>query len=51
MPWDNDRKKNIWSDMKLKTISRAFLNGSALKVVVEFGLEITSLFKCKYLTV
>lgn len=28
-----------WSDMELKTISRAFLNGSALEVVVEFGLD------------
>ena len=28
-----------WSDIELKTISRAFLNGSGLEVVVEFGLD------------
>ena len=28
-----------WSDIELKTISRAFLNGSSLEVVVEFGLD------------
>ena len=46
--------------MKLKMTSRAFLNGSAFEVVVEFGLDypragnymkITILFKCKNVTV
>ena len=41
MPWDYDRLDGIIcsSEMKLKTISRAFFNGSALEVVVEFRLE------------
>jgi len=38
---DYDRRDGriYWSDVELKTISRAFLNGSSLEVVVEFGLD------------
>jgi low density lipoprotein receptor-related protein 5/6 len=28
-----------WSDIEMKTISRAFLNGSSQEIVIEFGLD------------
>lgn len=28
-----------WTDVKLKSISRAYLNGSVLEHIIEFGLD------------
>jgi len=39
LDYDRMDGRIYWSDIELKTISRAFLNGSSLEVVVEFGLD------------
>ncbi|OWF50740.1 low-density lipoprotein receptor-related protein 6-like [Mizuhopecten yessoensis] len=36
--FDFNDSRIYWTDAKLKTISRAFLNGSALETIVEYGL-------------
>nr|XP_050041186.1 low-density lipoprotein receptor-related protein 6-like isoform X1 [Dermacentor andersoni] len=40
LDYDGNDGRLYWSDTALKRISRAFLNGSQLETVVEFGLEL-----------
>ncbi|XP_070804167.1 low-density lipoprotein receptor-related protein 6 isoform X3 [Pituophis catenifer annectens] len=39
LDFDVTDNRIYWTDISLKTISRAFMNGSALEHVVEFGLD------------
>uniref|UniRef100_A0A3B3Q1Q7 Low density lipoprotein receptor-related protein 6 n=1 Tax=Paramormyrops kingsleyae TaxID=1676925 RepID=A0A3B3Q1Q7_9TELE len=39
LDFDVTDNRIYWTDITLKTISRAFMNGSALEPVVEFGLD------------
>ena len=39
LDYDQADGRIYWSDIKKKTISRAFTNGSSLELVVEFGLD------------
>ena len=43
LDYDRMDGRIYWSDIELKTISRAFLNGSALEVVVELGNDYFSI--------
>ncbi|XP_077995136.1 low-density lipoprotein receptor-related protein 6-like [Glandiceps talaboti] len=39
LDFDINDNRIYWSDVSVKAISRAFMNGSALELVIEFGLE------------
>jgi low density lipoprotein receptor-related protein 5/6 len=39
LDFDRDQGMIYWSDIEMKTISRAFLNGSSQEIVIEFGLD------------
>ncbi|XP_039278794.1 low-density lipoprotein receptor-related protein 6 [Nilaparvata lugens] len=39
LDFDVNNKMVYWTDNKLKTISRAFINGSQIKNIIEFGLD------------
>ncbi|XP_074659791.1 low-density lipoprotein receptor-related protein 6-like [Tubulanus polymorphus] len=39
LDFDIDDNRIYWTDLQLKSISRAFINGSALETVIQFGLE------------
>ncbi|XP_066992022.2 low-density lipoprotein receptor-related protein 6 [Anabrus simplex] len=39
LDFDNNDNRIYWTDVKLKTITRAFMNGSGVERIVEFGLD------------
>ena len=39
MDFDIEQDRIYWTDVKVKAISRAFINGSEMERIVDFGLE------------
>lgn len=39
MDFDINDNRIYWTDVKVKAISRAFMNGSDMQKIVEFGLD------------